>query len=135
MILDKENLFSNDQAITATAVSESVIDNGADGTRVPTPNEKGQAEILIQVTETFLTCTSVKVDIQTDSAEAFGTVETLASSAAIAVASLVAGYQFKVAVPAEVLKRYARLNYTVAGSNATAGKITAGFVDARQTNK
>ena len=29
MILDKENLFSDDQALTTTAVSENVIDTGA----------------------------------------------------------------------------------------------------------
>lgn len=124
MLLDKENLFSDAQAITATAVSTNVVDLG-------TAKDHGPGEVLnllVQVTENFATLTSLTVALQTDTVEGFGSVEVVAQTAAIAAAALKAGYEFKLAIPRQGLKRFLRLNYTVGGSNATAGKITAGVV-------
>jgi hypothetical protein len=141
MILDKQNLFSDDQAITASAASTNVIDIGGAGGTIPGTSttigtDKGPGEpleVLCQVTGTFSTCTSVKVSVQTDSDEAFGTVATLLDTAAIGVSTLVAGYKFRIAIPRVGLSRYIRLYYTVAGSNAGAGStITAGFTPALQ---
>jgi len=126
MIIDKECLLSDDQAITASAASTNVIDLGAEGARTTTPNEKC-GYLFAFVTVTFLTLTSLSVGLQTDSDEAFGTVETVFTTAAIAAAALVAGYKFKIGELPEGLSRYIRLYYTVAGSNATAGKISAGI--------
>jgi hypothetical protein len=134
MIIDKQNLFSEDQAVTASAVSTNVIDLGAEGTGTPSPNLK-DAELFVQVTEAFATLTSLTVALQTDSAEGFGTVETVLQSAAIPVASLLVGYKFKLRGLPEGLSRYVRLNYTVAGSNASAGKIFAGLVLGSQTKQ
>lgn len=126
MQLDNESLFSDKQAITATAASTNVLHTAlgklkeiAFGTPVP---------LLIQVEEAFATCTSVKVAVQTATDEAFTNPVTLAETAAIPVASLVAGYRFPINFMPKGNKGYTRLYYTVAGSNATAGKITAGFV-------
>lgn len=131
MLFSKDELFSDDQAITATAVSTNVIDLGdkddvfSNGKPVP---------ILIQVTETFATLTSLQVAVQADDDEAFGSATTVVTTAAIAAATLVAGYKFVVNYVPRVSERYLRLSYTVAGSDATAGKITAGIIMADQTN-
>lgn len=134
MILDKENLFSEDQAITVTAVSTNVIDLGADHARVQLNNEK-PADVFVQVTTAFASGTSVKATLQADDDEAFGSAVTVAETAAIATAALVAGYQFKLGrLPrlGTADKRYLRMNYTVVGT-FDAGKVVAGLVFDRQT--
>lgn len=127
MILDSTNLFSDDQAITATAASTNVIDLGSatrgdigKGTSIP---------LLVQVTTSFATLTSLTIAVQTDSVENFASPKTLTSQT-IALAGLTAGAQagFNV-IPTGTDERYLRLYYTVTGSDATAGKITAGIVE------
>lgn len=128
MILDKENLFSDDQAITASAASTNVVDLGVSrdiGKGVPVP-------VLIQVTADFATLTSLTAEIETSDDEAFSSSETLATSGAIPAADLVAGYQFPMQYMPLGTKRYVRVNYTVAGTDASAGTVTAGVVAAHQ---
>ena len=120
MIIDSTNMFSDQQVITATAVSTNVIDLGVSrdigrGTAIP---------LLVLVNESFNTLTSLTVSVQTDSDEAFGTVKTLVSQT-IALADLVSGKNFDFKVIPTGTDRYLRLNYTVTGSNPTTGKITA----------
>lgn len=123
MILDEQALFSKEQAITASAASTNVIKvNGDIGKGEP-------VEILAQVVADFATCTSVKVGVQTSTTENFSTPITLAETGAIAVADLIAGYVFPLKFLPKGIKKYLRLYYTVAGNNATTGKITAGIVD------
>lgn len=135
MYLDKQALFSEDQAITDSDVaSTNIIDLGADDSLVPSPNEKGQIEILCQVTEAFAGGDSLSVELEQDTAEAFSSPTDLLVTPAILTASLVAGYQFVIAVPAEkITERYIRLYYNVTGT-MSAGKIVAGLVLNRQTN-
>lgn len=121
MYLDKQNLYSEDQAITATAVSTNVIDHSVSEIGPGEP-----VEILAQVTEDFAGGTSVAVSLQTDDDEAFGTVETLVTTDAVPVASLTAGYQFRLSTLPVGVKTYSRLNYTVVGT-PTAGAVTAGL--------
>lgn len=134
MIFDKQNLLSDDQAVTTSAAAENVIDLGGDSSLVQDANEKGMAELLFQVTDTFTGGTSIKVDICNESdatiSDATGSV---AASAVIATATLVAGYQFRVRIPKTLVERYLGAYYTVVGT-MTAGKITAGFVMDQQTN-
>lgn len=143
MIFDKQSLFSDAQAVTVTAVSTNVIDLGATGT----PNggsvalkrdlgAGGPVAMRIQVTEAFAALTSLKVTMQTSDVENFGSgVVTVSDTAVVALADLVAGYVFQPQyVPRGANKRYLRLNYTVAGTAASAGKITAGLVAGNQTN-
>lgn len=121
------------QAITASAVSTNHVDLLALGAIPPwsatATRDLGKGmkiPLLIQVTETFLTLTSLTVSWQHDSDPGFGTVATVLASQAIPVASLVAGYRFNLDfVPTKTTLRYLRLNFTVGGSNATAGKIFA----------
>lgn len=120
-----ETLFSNAQAVTATGASTNVIHTAfgklkeiSFGTPLP---------LLIQVVEDFAGCTSVKVAVQTSATEDFAEVVTLAETAAIPVAELVAGYKFPINFMPKGNLGYTRLYYTVDGT-ATAGKIDAGVV-------
>lgn len=128
MILDKENLFSDDQAITASAASTNVVDLGVSrdiGKGVPVP-------VLIQVTADFATLTSLTAEIETSDDEDFASADTLATSGAIPAADLVAGYQFPMQYMPLGTKRYVRVNYTVEGTNASEGTVTAGVVAGHQ---
>lgn len=133
MILDRQTMFSDQQAITATAVSTNVYDFGATGTVVGQSaalsydhGSGGYIPLLIQVTEAFATLTSLTVTVETDDNEAFSSATIIATTQAIPVATLVAGYVFQLtAIPIRSAERFIRLRYTVGGSNATAGKITA----------
>lgn len=130
MILDTENLFSDAQAITATAASTNVL-------KLPKGLAKGEpVRLLCQVVEDFATLTSLTVGVRTAATTSGGNLvspSTLVSSAAIGVATLKAGYQFPIEFIPDGTNDFVDLNYTVGGSNATAGKITAGIVFDRQT--
>lgn len=140
MIFDSTNLFSDAQAITDTAASTNVIDLGERDTPKYAANAitrdlgKGRPiDIRVQVVTAFATLTSLAVAVQTDDAENFGSAVTVLSSPAVPVASLVAGYVFPIQwVPRGTVGRYLRLNYTVVGTTATAGAVTAGLVFASE---
>lgn len=132
MILDKQNLFSNAQAVTVTAASESVIDLGAEGAKVVTPNEK-PSHLFVQVVTAFASGTSLKVGLEMDDNASFSSATTVFETAAIGVASLVAGYKFSLPCLPVGMEQFARLYYTVVGT-MSAGKITAGLVLDKQTN-
>lgn len=137
MILSAQALFSEDQAITASAVSTNVMDLQATGTEAGKSAALARKldplqdiPLLIQVTENFATLTSLTVTFrQSDNAD-LSSSDDLVSSAAIPAASLVAGYVFPILrFPPNITKRYVGIYYTVAGSNATAGKVTAGVAN------
>lgn len=118
MILDADLVFSNKQAVTATAASTNEIDLGVAGDAI------GQELTIHAVVDTaFATLTSLTVSLETSADGSAWT--TVLSGPAIARASLTKGARiFCVRVP-QGLSRYVRLKYTVGGSNATAGKVTA----------
>lgn len=127
MLLSANEIFSEDQALTASAASTNVIPmNGA---------HPGDAlKLSVRVTETFSGGTSVAVGLRTDSAAAMSSPVVLWQGPAIAVATLVAGYEFNLPDLPPTVEAYCDLYYTVVGT-PTAGKVTAGFVlQSRQTN-
>jgi hypothetical protein len=141
MLLDKQAMYSDDQAVTADAASTNVIDHGAPAT----PPRAGRAvyrdmgrgvpiPVLLQVTETFVAADATMtlvVKLQVDNDEAFGSATEVVATAAIAKASLVAGYQIPLmfSLPHGMDERYSRLYYDVTSTTSiTAGKITAGIV-------
>lgn len=132
MIRDDQLLFSDNQAITATANSTNVIDLTAVAPGILHAGEPIRVDA--RVTESFATATSVNVSVVTanDAALSSGAV-TLAQTGATAIATLVAGYEIPLQFLQGTAKRYLGLVYTVAGSNATAGKISAGLVLDKQT--
>lgn len=141
MIFDKSLLFSDAQAITATAASTNVIDLRAMGTvygaAAALPRDFAKATeipLLIQVVEDFNTLTSLKIDIELDSTETFTPDKTI-TLGTFALATLKAGFQVPWKLfPAGIDLRFMRLKYTVTGTDPTTGKITAGIVAAVQTN-
>lgn len=142
MIFSAQSLLSEDQAVTATALSTNVIDLGvsqaAYGAKASFHRDIGKgAEVpfLIQVTEDFATLTSLTVTIETSDAEAMTGSTVLMSSGAIAAADLVQGFQVPLQrLPNGVTGRYLAVRYTVTGTTATAGKVTAGVTMGVQTN-
>lgn len=119
MLLDNTLVFSEEQAITASAASTNIIDQVGNG------DAYGALWLVVKVDTTFATLTSLTIGIQTADASNFSSPTTLASTGAIAAASLVADeYVCYMRLPADC-KRYIRLYYTVTGSNATAGKVNA----------
>lgn len=141
MIFSNQLIFSDQQAVTATAVSTNVVDLRPTGTVYKAASaitrDLGPGDtipLLVQVTETFATLTSLTVTLETSDATNLTSSKVHWSSGAVAAASLVAGFIFPVIyVPLGSHLRYMGLRYTVGGSNATAGKITAGIVPAVQT--
>lgn len=125
MIMDASLLFSDKQAVTATAVSTNVVDlgvNGRDvgpGTAIP---------LSISVVENFNNLTSLTISVETDDNVGFASAKTVFTSPAIALAQLNAakGKLLPQMIPVGTDERYVRLRYTVAGTAPTLGKITAG---------
>ena len=133
MYLDKQNLFSDDQAVTVTANSTNIIDLGNDESEVQALNEKGVLQVMVQVTAAFASGTSIALTLTSDDDVAFGSETTIVSTPAIAQAALVAGYQFKLSTLPVINEQYIRLTYTVVGT-FDAGTIVAGLNLDRQTN-
>lgn len=129
MIFDKENLFSEDQAITVTANSTNVIDLG-----LTEMGEGEPIEVIIQVTTAFANGTSIIAKLYTDSAVGMGSEVLLQESGVILTATLVQGYRFKFSILPQDCKRYLRLTYTVNGT-MNAGNIFAGLNLDRDTWK
>lgn len=143
MILDDTLVFSDAQAITATAASTNVIDIGAAGTPYGASTAVRRdigigtnIPIAVTVTETFATLTSLTISLQVDSTAAFSSPTTVAVGPTVAAAALTVGtlLSFPAEIPEGTNEQFMRLNYTVAGSDATAGKLTAAIVAGRQTN-
>jgi len=151
MLMDAENMFSTGQAITGTAKSTNVIQFVKPGefrigdrtvtSRIPIPahyRDLGRGEKIqlhIQVVEDFVGGTSVQVQLITaDDAELSVNPVTLATTAAVPVAQLKAGYTFTIeSIPIGATKQFLGLNYVVSGT-PTQGKIDAGIVASRQTS-
>ena len=133
MILDMQTLFSDAQAITATAVSTNVVQIGS----VSSPGDAGAGTaipLLIQVVEDFNTLTSLDVSIEVDDNEAFASAKTV-MTVNVPLADLVAGKQITPQyVPLGTDETFMRLNFTVVGAAPTLGKVTAGITKGNQTN-
>lgn len=123
MLIDKETLFSNAQALTATAASTNILDLGAANRDIG----KANIRFRVQVGTTFQstgssTCT---IALQTDSTSAFSGAVTLFQSAAIPKASMTAGAVLVDIMVPRGTKRWVRVYYTVATADFTAGTLTA----------
>jgi hypothetical protein len=90
MIVDNTLVFSDSQAVTATAASTNVIDLGAPGTpfgaSAATDLRHWQGTdipILIEVTEAFATLTSLTFSLETDDNFGFSSPTTVAQGPAV----------------------------------------------------
>lgn len=124
MIMDKELLFSDAQAVTAAAASTNLVDLGG-------ANDVGTGENLYVVAVVDVAFTdagsdsTLAVKVQTDDDVAFGsatdaqelfTFPALAAAGSVKIARL---------QPGAIDERYMRLFFTPAGGNLTTGSITA----------
>lgn len=119
MLLDAQNLFSDNQSITTgSAYSTNVVKFGK--------NDVSYVPVVIQVTENFAGLTSLKIEFETADNVSFTNAVSLIDSTLL-LADLKAGKKFPVSYLPRGNKGYMRIKYTVVGT-ATAGKITAGVV-------
>ena len=137
MLIDKENLLSYKQAITASAASESVIDLGAKTWNGFAGNDR-DIDLFAAIEEAFTASGSATlvIAIQSCPQEDFGgTIRTLWQSAAIAKTDLVntGKMPLGIHIPPDA-DQFVRAYYTVATGPMTAGKITLGVTASRQTN-
>lgn len=125
MIVDKDTEFSLLQAVTTSAASTNVVDQGAAGDSFKSP-----PTLVIKV-GTGVTADgagTVTFALQTATDEAFSSPITLWSTAAIGKASLTANsIVARVPFPTGCL-RYLRVYYTVATGPLTAGTFSAFLV-------
>ena len=133
MIISKDLTLSEDQAVTATAISENVIQFPATGTvygedaaLARNLGPGNELPLMIQVTEDFATLTSLTITLETSANADLSSSTVLHTTGAIPVASLIAGYRTPIRIlPDGEILEYLGLRYTVTGSNATAGQISA----------
>ncbi|MDR2946435.1 MAG: hypothetical protein LBV79_06795 [Candidatus Adiutrix sp.] len=126
MILDKENLFSHGQAVTAAAPSKNIVDLGAGDAG---PSER--LSLFVNAGTAFTGGGTLTVELMT-AAEMLPDGTAMKDPAAVASyavtnAQLLAGGKLAAARLPHGMRRYAALNYKVDGSLA-AGTITAGLV-------
>ena len=123
MILDEQNLFSDNQAITATAASTNVLNLGVREIAFGTP-----VELFVQITEDFNNLTSLKITVQTSATENFSTAVDLIDQT-ILLANLKKGTVSSLKFLPKSNLGYMRLYYTVTGTAPSTGKILAGVTD------
>jgi hypothetical protein len=132
MYIDRQNLFGQDQVVTASAASTDYIDLGV--ARDVGNGERLEILVLCTQDATAAGAAAVTVALQSDDNSSFSTPVNLVLSDAIPKASLVAGAEvLRVAVPYGT-ERYLRLFYTVGTGPLTAGKFTSGLIPQRQAN-
>ena len=141
MIMDRTLLFSDRQAITATATSTNIVDLGATGTvygaSAPMVRDVGNGELIplhCGVTESFNNLTSLTISIEVDDNAAFTSAKIVFTSPAYTAAQLATGAKRLLpdSLPTGTDERYVRLRYTVAGVAPTLGRITAGVTMGNQ---
>jgi hypothetical protein len=125
-MMDAKNMFSDAQAITASAASETVLDFGVANANL------GQGSpliirFIIEANFTSAASTGTLTIALQHSATDFGGTDVLLQTKAWAIAAttLVKGsYLPEIKIPDRHM-RYLRLYYTVGTENFTAGKLTA----------
>ena len=142
MIFSLHSLFSDDQAITATANSTNVKDLGAPSTphgaaaALHQDIGKGaKVPLTVQVTEDFTTsagATALIIALETGATSALNTI---VLSQTILIADLVAGKQVSFDyLPNDIDERYLGFSYTPVTGDFDGGASTAGISMGNQTN-
>lgn len=138
MIFDAQNMFSEAQAVTATAKSTNTVDLGPNN-RAGNSNGAKDIEIFAHIPTSFTDTgndATLTIQVRSSANSDMSSPVVHAISDAIPFASLAAGTEirFKPRIPLDA-GRYVDLNYVVASGPFTGGTITAGVVAERQTNK
>jgi len=134
MYVDKQNEFSDAQAVTATAISTNVIDriSNESGLNALADIGSGQDVYLVVITQTAATDTgsdaTLTVTLESDSTADLATSATVHyTTGALAFAAFSPAGTMIVAVkiPKGEYERYVGVRYTVAAGPLTAGKFDA----------
>lgn len=124
MIFDAQNLFSDEQAVTATAASTNLIDFGE-----PRDMGTGKPIYFVVIVDVAFTDSgsdsTIAVTLETDDNAGFSsatTGQTIGTFAALAAI----GARFVAVLQPEVIdERFLRVKYTAANGNLTTGSFTA----------
>jgi hypothetical protein len=133
MIVDKENTFCEELAVTGDAYATNYIDLGA-------ARDVGNGEqlwVALTVTETFDSAgeaATLIISLRTDDNTTPSSPTTIAATETIAEATLVAGYQRFIPIPPHTGERYLHLHFDNGTEVFTAGKISAQVVNQIQKN-
>lgn len=135
MYVDSQELFSDAQAVTSTAISTNVLDlNAAANSNSPVLQDIGIGEEVYLVVQTTTTITdtgsdaTLTVTLESDSTANLATSPTVhLSTGALAFATYATAGSiiFRGKLPLGDYERYLGLRYTVASGPFTAGAITA----------
>ena len=128
MILDKQNEFCDQQAVTATAVSTNAFDLGS--VRHLGDGDPLVIHILVEEAATAAGAATVDFQVVTDDNASLSSPAVIISSEPIAKATLVIGYEINLPLPpGATYERYLGVQFTVATGPLTAGKFTAHLVN------
>lgn len=135
MYVDSQELFSDAQAVTSTAISTNVLDlNAASNSNVPLLQDIGIGEEVYLVVMTTTTATdsgsdaTLTVTLESDSTANLATSATVhISTGALAFATFATAgtILFQGRLPTGLYERYLGIRYTVASGPLTAGAFTA----------
>ena len=127
MLIDRQLLVSNAQAVTASAVSTDVIDTGA--ARDIGPGKDIQAFLNTDLAALAAGAATVDFEIQCDDNVGFATPKVLYRVAAVPKATIVAGYNpFAGFILPSGCERFIRFNYVVGTGPLTQGTFTGGLI-------
>jgi hypothetical protein len=147
MLIDKLEVLSDEQALTATAISTYVYDTLPNGGAInsgdtggPTANTTtnygaGKPKYLFIWVHTTLDsageAATLIASLESSADTSNGSPTVHWASASVAEATLAAGYWVAkgIAVPPGTYKRYLCVNYTVGTENFTSGKVSAWLSD------
>ena len=136
MYIDYQNLFSNRQAVTASAVSENIIDTGRNLNGKSIGIGSGYPiEVVCMISETLVGVTKLAVELQTAETEDFSDAVVLQTAYLTGAEQMTAGTQAPLSTLPVNCKRFLRLNYKVTAGTPESGSITAGLVLDRETNR
>ncbi len=126
MYLDRQNQYSDAQALTVTVASTDIIDHGPlGGENTPTSNlsrDLGTGEPMVVMINLTVAADNTTTDetytatLQTDALSAFGSPTTVGSVLVIPAGSA-AGSKFFIDIPIGVaIEQFTRINYTLGGT-------------------
>lgn len=129
--VDQNLVMSDAQAVTATASSTNSIDTQ---TALRNLGSGEEIDLVVTTTTTATAAGAATVTFSLDDSSDNSSFTQQFLSAAIAKASLVAGFEpFRMVLP-RTLQRYIQVTYTVATGPLTAGNFSAYLTDDRQDN-
>lgn len=135
MFMDADNLFSDAQAVTATAASTNYIDLGPLYTGNTGRNIGASSELYVSITvDVAMTDagsdSTITVSLETDDNTSFSSIATVATLVVIP-ALTAAGTKFFVKMPNATTvpyERYIQIKYTTTNGNLTTGSFTTALV-------